>query len=171
MCLSKWIGMKTKYINKAYYNDYEQPVVQIISKPMNGELNGNIQKVVCQEDQRTMLVGYDEQITPATRIISNADRRRHQSESGPTRTGQDNAGCETSVNQPDVYNTAILDALKCLLDQNYVRERDEELKKQWEEVAMVIDRFLFWIFLIGNFISTLYLLVLCPKFMQNKSIE
>ncbi|XP_069137689.1 neuronal acetylcholine receptor subunit alpha-9-like [Argopecten irradians] len=169
--LSKGICMETKYINKRYHDD-ELPVVQIISKPMNGELNGNIQHTVCQEERRKIMEGYDEQVIAPSAIQSSKDEERHRrSHPGSLKKSHETKCCEPTVDKPDVYNGAILETLKCLLDQNNARQREEELKKQWEEVAMVIDRFLFWLFLFGNIISSLYLLVLCPNVMQNKSID
>ncbi|ESP05438.1 hypothetical protein LOTGIDRAFT_152289 [Lottia gigantea] len=49
------------------------------------------------------------------------------------------------------------------------KDRNEFLCKQWQEVGIVVDRVLFWIFVLGTFMSTIYLLVIMPSTKPDKT--
>ncbi|NP_001267772.1 acetylcholine receptor subunit alpha-type acr-16-like precursor [Aplysia californica] len=56
----------------------------------------------------------------------------------------------------------ILSLLKKLLVRESEREEEDDLNKQWEEAARVIDRFLFYIFFLLTILATIVTLVIMP---------
>ena len=56
----------------------------------------------------------------------------------------------------------ILSLLKKLLVNEDEKEKSEDLNKQWEEAARIIDRFFFYIFLVLTIASTILTLVIMP---------
>ncbi|GAB1606018.1 neuronal acetylcholine receptor subunit alpha-10-like, partial [Argonauta hians] len=59
-------------------------------------------------------------------------------------------------------NEEILKALRRIIDKHEREDRDYEMMQEWRRVAQVVDRILFWIFLIGTSVSTLAVLVISP---------
>lgn len=59
-------------------------------------------------------------------------------------------------------NHALLETLKCLMNKHEDDEREKNIHDEWKEVAMVIDRFLFVVFLLGMIGASLYILVALP---------
>lgn len=107
----------------------------------NGDVYGNCNRVHCS-DNMTSMPGFEEQ--------SNIQI--------------------ATVNKPDVYSASILQALQCLLEQSCTKNKDDTTKRQWEEIAFVIDRFFFWSFLFGMILSSVYLLAISPMLLKKASI-
>ena len=64
----------------------------------------------------------------------------------------------------------ILEKLDELIEREGERENGDHLIKQWMEVAEIIDRFFFWLFVLGTTFVTLFLLVFYPMFKTTETI-
>ncbi|XP_050402294.1 neuronal acetylcholine receptor subunit alpha-10 isoform X1 [Patella vulgata] len=66
-----------------------------------------------------------------------------------------------------------LNELLCKVHEMMCRENDRDkndyLCKQWQEVGIVVDRCMFWIFVLGTSMSTIYLLVIMPMTKPDKT--
>ena len=62
----------------------------------------------------------------------------------------------------DNLNQDILEALKTIIRKYEREDIYEEMLYEWRKVAAVVDRFLFWVFLVGTIASTLLILVIAP---------
>ena len=60
----------------------------------------------------------------------------------------------------------IVQKLDVLLAKEEEKEHCDLIIKQWMEVAEVIDRFLFWLYVIGTVIATVFLLMVYPIFKE-----
>lgn len=58
----------------------------------------------------------------------------------------------------------ILQKLDVILSKEDEKEHSELIVKQWVEVAEVVDRFFFWLFVIGTGFVSLFLLFIYPLF-------
>ncbi|VDI07844.1 neuronal acetylcholine receptor subunit alpha-10-like [Mytilus galloprovincialis] len=75
-------------------------------------------------------------------------------------------------NQPNPYNTSqentekfqelVLQTLQNLIDREEEKDRETNLRNQWQEAGTVLDRFMFWLFFTGTLTGTLYLLIFLP---------
>ena len=74
-------------------------------------------------------------------------------------TGRDAAGAG-SVGRPEVED--IMGRLREVLIREEEKENGENLCREWQEAAEVIDRFLFWIFVVGTLLATVTSLVILP---------
>lgn len=52
--------------------------------------------------------------------------------------------------------------LQSILNKHEKEDRDYEIIQEWRQVAQVVDRILFWIFLFGTLSSTIIILVIAP---------
>ena len=59
-------------------------------------------------------------------------------------------------------NEDILTALKQIIDRYERDDVDEQIMQEWRQVAQVVDKLLFWIFLTGTVISTSLVLIAAP---------
>lgn len=59
-------------------------------------------------------------------------------------------------------NHALLETLKCLMNKQEETDRENKIHDEWKEVAIVIDRFLFLVFLLGMIVASVYILVALP---------
>lgn len=59
-------------------------------------------------------------------------------------------------------NEEILKALRRIIEKHEREDKDYEMMQEWRRVAQVVDRILFWIFLLGTSVSTLAVLVISP---------
>ncbi|XP_062611295.1 neuronal acetylcholine receptor subunit alpha-10-like [Saccostrea cucullata] len=59
-------------------------------------------------------------------------------------------------------NHALLETLKCLINKHEEGERERKIHDEWKEVALIIDRSLFVIFLLGMIVASVYILVVLP---------
>ena len=59
-------------------------------------------------------------------------------------------------------NEEILNALKKIIERYERDDSEEEVMHEWRQVALAVDRVLFWIFLFGTLASTLVVLVVAP---------
>ncbi|XP_052792341.1 neuronal acetylcholine receptor subunit alpha-10-like [Mya arenaria] len=66
--------------------------------------------------------------------------------------------------------TLILERLDDLIAKEDDRERAEVFIKQWVEVAEIIDRFFFWLFVISTLFATLFLIIIYPLFKNPGTI-
>lgn len=57
----------------------------------------------------------------------------------------------------------ILTYLKLIVSQEEEETVENDTNDEWRQVALVIDRLLFWIFLVINFISTFIILIVMPN--------
>ena len=64
----------------------------------------------------------------------------------------------------------ILQKLDLVLSKEEEKEHSELLIKQWVEVAEIIDRFFFWIFVIGTLFTSFFLLLVYPLFKGEAQI-
>lgn len=64
----------------------------------------------------------------------------------------------------------ILQKLDELLAREEERERADLYIKQWVEVAEIIDRFFFWLFVTGTAFVSLFLLIVYPLFKETKEL-
>lgn len=79
---------------------------------------------------------------------------------------------EVNTNQQNAFNLsqentqkfqeAVLQTLQNLIDREDEKDREQNLRNQWQEAGTILDRFMFWIFLIGTMSGTLYLLIFLP---------
>lgn len=63
--------------------------------------------------------------------------------------------------------TMILEKLDDLIAKEAERDKGDLLIKQWVEVAEIVDRFFFWIFVFGTLFASLFLLVIYPLFKRD----
>lgn len=63
--------------------------------------------------------------------------------------------------------TLILDKLDDLISKEAERDKADMVIKQWIEVAEIVDRFFFWLFVLGTLFASLFLLVIYPLFKKN----
>lgn len=61
----------------------------------------------------------------------------------------------------------ILQRLHCVLLREDEKDKGENLCREWQEAAEVIDRFLFWIFVVGTVTTTITSLVIMPLLKDN----
>jgi len=66
--------------------------------------------------------------------------------------------------------TLILDKLDDLIAKESERDKADIVIKQWVEVAEIVDRFFFWIFVLGTLFASLFLLIIYPLF-KRESID
>ncbi len=59
-------------------------------------------------------------------------------------------------------NEEILEALKSVIGKYEREDLYEEVLYEWRRLAAIVDRFLFWVFLLGTIASTLLILVVAP---------
>ena len=64
-------------------------------------------------------------------------------------------------------NEEILNALRKIIERYERDDSEEEMMYEWRQVALAVDRILFWIFFIGTLSSTILILIVAPitKFM------
>ncbi|XP_064608997.1 neuronal acetylcholine receptor subunit alpha-10-like [Liolophura sinensis] len=65
----------------------------------------------------------------------------------------------------------ITNHLKILISKQDSEEEYQDVVNQWRLVAQIMDRFLFWLFLIGSTISTIIILVFLPMGKPVKHVE
>lgn len=49
-----------------------------------------------------------------------------------------------------------------LLKKRYLEECSQRVINEWQQVAQIIDRFLFWVFLICTIVISIILLIIVP---------
>ncbi len=59
-------------------------------------------------------------------------------------------------------NEEILNALKKIIERYERDDSEEEMIYEWRQVALAVDRILFWIFLVGTLSSTIMILIVAP---------
>ena len=59
-------------------------------------------------------------------------------------------------------NEEILNALKKIIERYERDDSEEEMIYEWRQVALAVDRILFWIFLLGTLSSTIMILIVAP---------
>ncbi|XP_045215710.1 neuronal acetylcholine receptor subunit alpha-10-like isoform X1 [Mercenaria mercenaria] len=64
----------------------------------------------------------------------------------------------------------IIQKLDELIAREEERDKADLYIKQWVEVAEIIDRFFFWLFVTGTLIASLFLLIVYPLFKETKEI-
>ena len=64
----------------------------------------------------------------------------------------------------------ILQKLDTILAKEEEKDHSELLVKQWVEVAEVVDRFFFWLFVIGTGFASLFLLFIYPRFKPEAQV-
>ncbi|KAL4233376.1 hypothetical protein ACF0H5_008057 [Mactra antiquata] len=64
----------------------------------------------------------------------------------------------------------ILQKLDELIAKEEEREKGDLLIKQWVEVAEIVDRFFFWLFVVGTMFVSLFLLVIYPLFKETDDV-
>lgn len=150
LVLSKLLCRKARFISR--YKPREQCVyggeILSVTSKSNGECHGAFTKLPNNKNDikqtQNLMPGFEEE--------------------GQMRNG-------LSQQSSDTYGAPILQALQCLLDQNSAREKEEQIQREWEEAAHIIDRFLFWTFVVGHISSSVYLLVFCPKSIDSIEID
>lgn len=65
----------------------------------------------------------------------------------------------------------ITNHLKILISKQDSEEEYQDVVNQWRLVAQIMDRFLFWLFLIGSTISTIIILVFLPMGKPVEHVE
>ncbi|VDN58048.1 unnamed protein product [Dracunculus medinensis] len=65
----------------------------------------------------------------------------------------------TVTSMPDEH---IYRALRMLLKKRYLEECSQRVINEWQQVAQIIDRFLFWVFLICTIVISIILLIIVP---------
>lgn len=58
----------------------------------------------------------------------------------------------------------ITNSLKILVEKQDLEERHQDIVNEWRFVALVMDRFLFWLFLLAAFMSSIIILVIIPQY-------
>ena len=71
---------------------------------------------------------------------------------------------EVNSNQQNAFNLsqentqkfqeAVLQTLQNLIDREDEKDREQNFRNQWQEAGTIIDRFMFWIFLVGTMSGT-----------------
>lgn len=56
----------------------------------------------------------------------------------------------------------ILNRLQILIQKEEEKEKCDALAKRWMEASEVIDRFMFWVFVMGTLVSSVFLLMIYP---------
>ena len=59
-------------------------------------------------------------------------------------------------------NEEILNALKKIIERYERDDSEEEVMYEWRQVALAVDRVLFWVFLFGTLASTIVVLIVAP---------
>jgi hypothetical protein len=60
----------------------------------------------------------------------------------------------------------VLKTLQVLISRQELDDECEEIANEWRQVAQVIDRLLFWVFLLATVVITLVLLIIIPLVMH-----
>jgi len=63
----------------------------------------------------------------------------------------------------------ITNSLKLLVEKQDLEERHQDIVNEWRFVALIMDRFLFWLFLFAAVFSSIIILVVMP--MNKPKIE
>ena len=83
------------------------------------------------------------------------------SNSNSTGTGTDPSGLHQDIKRLSVMEE-ILHYLKLIVTKRDLDDEDNEVVNEWRAVAVVCDRFLFWMFLTMTLMITLFLIVVIP---------
>ena len=86
------------------------------------------------------------------------------SAAGHTGSGHTGSGASAATART---NEEILNALRKIIERYERDDSEEEMMYEWRQVALAVDRILFWIFFIGTLSSTILILIVAPitKFM------
>lgn len=76
-------------------------------------------------------------------------------------------GERQSASDRNVTYDKISRHLKILVSKQEGEDDHQEIVNEWRLVAHVMDRFLFWLFLIGSFLSSIVILVFKPMMKPN----
>ena len=79
-----------------------------------------------------------------------------------SRTSMGDNVTDTSVYGDNVVYDRLSSQLKILVSKNETEDDFQDIVNEWRLVAHVMDRLLFWLFLIGSLISSISILVLKP---------
>jgi hypothetical protein len=63
---------------------------------------------------------------------------------------------------PEESQDRITNSLKVLVEKQDLEERYQDIVNEWRFVAMVMDRFLFWLFLLAAVMSSVVILIIMP---------
>ena len=77
-----------------------------------------------------------------------------------------------SARDPGLFaasNKSILEALKTVLERYEREDTSGAIVFEWRQVAIHVDRILFWVFLVGTLTSTIVLLVILPLVKQSRN--
>ena len=88
--------------------------------------------------------------------FSSQDRNQAANHSCGSATTSGTGGSATRTNEE------ILNALKKIIERYERDDSEEEMIYEWRQVALVVDRILFWIFLLGTLSSTIMILIVAP---------
>ncbi|GFR96694.1 neuronal acetylcholine receptor subunit alpha-6 [Elysia marginata] len=100
-------------------------------------------------NRRASIATIQNRTTPATFTVHNPKRG--------------DSGGQPDLNKSNCKDVdTILALLKSILMKENEKERSDLVRLQWEEVAIIIDRFLFYIFLALTLVATLTTLVIMP---------
>ena len=69
---------------------------------------------------------------------------------------------------PDETQDRINSYLKLLVEKQDLEERHQGIVNEWRLVAMIMDRVLFWVFLLAAILSSIKILIIMP--MQNPPV-
>ena len=102
--------------------------------------------------------------TGSTNIHESSNRNSLQAEETISFLEDDNQNC--SALYKDSKTSAIesiLGYIKSIVVRNEDGDEEEEVIDEWKQVALVVDRLLFWIFLFITLFSTIVILVIVPS--------
>lgn len=98
----------------------------------------------------------------------NGDCRQNDQNHHSRRPSQKVTTTQTPLHEGNWELEEILRRLQVLIDRDEEKEKTDFYSKRWIEAAEVIDRFFFWIFIIGTTFSSVLLLLIMP---MTKSVQ
>lgn len=88
--------------------------------------------------------------------LTSGKRRSHQITSSKVNGSSSGSQCTTRVQEE------ILRTLRCILQRQEQEDYRIRVINEWRQIALVIDRILFWIFFVVTVVSSLTFLVIVP---------
>ncbi|XP_033750129.1 neuronal acetylcholine receptor subunit alpha-9-like [Pecten maximus] len=166
--MSVILAVVTSNINQRGFKETDLPsffrgFVIFLSKSMCMKLahinNDNLDEVKLEQIRNGMRDNYTRHMK--TTFSNDSGCNLIEYENGePRASGNANA----RINQGDRNweLQEILNRLQILIQKEEEKEKSDALAKRWMEASEVIDRFLFWVFVLGTVISSVFLLMIYP---------
>lgn len=160
---SKAICYKLEYIHQIKFEEVKPSSFQVVVKRNRKFTRPHPSESGCN----LVEFGSSDQIANSSRTIEDSSLSRRGS-------ALHARGVQTTIHReyPRSWEAEeILEKLQLLLNKEEERSKEMALMKQWQEVAEVVDRILFWVFVLSTLLCSLSILVFVPLARSKQSIN